>query len=100
EDDRERQDRRARQAAQRDADVLSEILQRQSALHRRLPSHVLLATVSPRALDVAETANGITTRVFDRHPLGMQFVDAHLQVRLDLLVHLCLYTRRAATQVP
>src|SRR5918995_1282750 len=74
--------------------------QRSPSLHRRLPSLVLVAAVSPRALDVAEAANGLPTRVLDRNAPGLQFIDPHLQMALDLLVDLCLHARRRATQIP
>ena len=69
-DDRQREDRGAQQAANTNAKVLHEILEQQRALHLVLPFFILPAAVLPRPVEIAELPQRLAPRLVGRHAGG------------------------------
>src|SRR5687767_10750875 len=68
-DNRQRQDGRAQQAAESDAEIVREILEQQCALHVLFLFLVLAAAILARRIQIPELTDRLTRGVFARHTL-------------------------------
>src|SRR4030095_12872690 len=92
--------RNAQQIAHADSHVLAQILEPQRPLHMLLLCTVLLPAVAARGRKVAESAQRLAARGIARPAAGLKRPGRHLDVRVELFVHLGAHHVRAAAQIP
>src|SRR4030095_10342318 len=89
-----------KEASNRDASILREVLKPQCALHTVLPSFILAAAVLARPLQVPELPERLASRFFDRHSSRGELFHPHLEVLAQLLVDLRRNGLRPAAEIP
>jgi hypothetical protein len=91
---------RANGLAKAVAHIVRELVDEKSQPHARLLTRVLIAAIPARELQITELPKCFVCCRIRRHTLCDEVVDAHLEMRAQLFVHLDLNLGRGAAQIP